>query len=155
MYKLIAFLLLAPALVIFLLTEQELHQASSTYFTVKRAIDSSVLAASQQIDLSTWANGIPQLDQSLAEETFNHYLDANLTSVQQHLTRVEVKSIAYVDSSHQFPYTLRGSASDPILFQKPGLTIVCEVEFKRRWKIFSPIIWSIQSAAQLVPHYPV
>lgn len=155
MYKLIAFLLLAPALVLFLLTEQELHQASATYFLVKKAVDRSVLAASQQVDSTAWADGQPQLDRSTAEQTFLHYLSDNLASVRNHLARIEIKSITYIDASHQFPYVYRGSAMDPITLQKPGLVVHCEVEYTRQWRILSPIVWSVQGAAQLVPHYPV
>jgi hypothetical protein len=155
MYKLIAFLLLAPALVLFLLKEQELHQASKSYFMVKQAIDRSILASAQQIDLATWAEGTPQLDNTTAEQSFLHYLYDNLTSVRQHLARVEVKSITIVDASQSFPYEYRGSAADPIMLRKPGIVVVCEVEYAKRWRILSPIVWTIQGAAQIVPHYPV
>lgn len=155
MYKLIAFLLLAPALVLFLLTEQETHRASKSYFSVKHAIDHSVLAASQQIDMATWVDGVPQLNQTSAEQTFRQVLDENLSRIRAHLARVEVKSIAIIDSSHQFPYVYHGSAADLITLQKPGIVVICEVEYARRWRVLSPIVWTIEGAAQLVARYPV
>ena len=155
MYKLIAFIMLAPILVLLLIYEQDNHQASKSYFLVKQAIDRSVLAAAQQIDPATWAEGSPQLDVTQAEQQFLVYLTQNINQARLHIARIDVKSISFIDPSHQFPYVYRASAADPITFQKPGLVVVCEVEYERRWRIREPLVWHIQGVAQLVPHYPV
>lgn len=154
MYKLIAFILLAPILVFLLLYEQDAHQASKSFFLVKQAIDRSVLAAVQQLDAASWSDGSPQIDSSLAEHQLMAYLSANIDRTALHIARVDVKSIAFIDATHQFPYVYRGSSADPITFQKPGVVVVCEVEYARRWRVLEPIVWNIQGAAQIVPHYP-
>jgi hypothetical protein len=139
--------------------ERDEQGASFLYVQSKLAIDHAVLAATAQWNTAQLVDGTIDVDESLAKQTFMHYLSANLklddqlkpvigSSIKE---TVSIEDFFVVHASETFPYTIHAANGDSVTFQYPGIYVVCKISYQKQSRLFPNVAWRIQGAGQVVP----
>lgn len=159
MYKLV---LMVAMMVIWLsahVLQIEEEMAMKTLFQSKRAVNRAAHAAAQQLDKEALGAGIARIDEALAEDAAELYLQRNLQLDENGVPLagsflrdpVEVLVFEVVNAEQSFPFYYRNDTYNyETVLQRPGVIMIAKVVHPRRFSVIEPIEWEIKGAAELV-----
>lgn len=159
MYKLVLMIAMMSVWLTAHVLQVEEEMAMKTLFQSKRAVNRAAHAAAQQVDKAALGDGIARIDEAMASDTAELYLQRNLhldengapTADSFLENPVEVLVFEVVNAEQSFPFYYRNNTYNyETVLHRPGVILIAKVVHPRRFSVIEPIEWEIKGAAELI-----